>query len=450
VNNNPALFEVMPPTSYGYVIFYIKGVTVQDSTIFVSNDDKQKNITMDNSFRYDHTNITDQNKDMLKVEVLTDGVSEPVMLAAGNYTAHLRQGNGDQPETQKFVIGGGATERVVFLGAAIPTVHILTCKNFTVIDTPGTVIHHDEVNHTVHHDASYETVIDVPAHTEYRYWISSTPAHTEYQHRDWIVDVPGKAAWTESRPTPFPGSHYVMDSPAVPEVGHYELYHAEIPAVPAVPEYYTVVDVLWGHGNCEEYNGNGHYDFKVGNQKYRFDNSFWADDFYTFHPAVPAVPAVPAWTESHPTYFPGSHYVMDHAAIPEKGHYELFHPAVATTYKWSSWSAWSDTPDTATPTHQVNTRFVPEDMGNGHYSEWSSTPGGSCAPSPLLSVVIIREPCETREVPATYKQVLITEPYDEIVVDTPAWDEHINAVTHEITVCSYGTPEAPIQHQHPE
>ena len=86
--------------SPGFVIFYERGVSVQDHNIIVTNDiDPSVNET---------------------ITINPDGNSGLMQFAAGNYTAYLKQGNGDQPETKHFKAGGGITTGVAFLGAAIP------------------------------------------------------------------------------------------------------------------------------------------------------------------------------------------------------------------------------------------------------------------------------------------------------------------------------------------
>jgi hypothetical protein len=44
------------------------------------------------------------------------------MMGAGDYTAYLQNGNGNQLEVQKFKIGGGGTTYVNFIGAAVSVV----------------------------------------------------------------------------------------------------------------------------------------------------------------------------------------------------------------------------------------------------------------------------------------------------------------------------------------
>ena len=94
-----------PVSSDGSVIFYIRGVTVQDPYIFVT----PYNTPMNFSYLPDHSeswyDLTDRNPDMLIVKTLPDGVSGPIHLGDGEYSAYMRQGNADQSETQKFVIG---------------------------------------------------------------------------------------------------------------------------------------------------------------------------------------------------------------------------------------------------------------------------------------------------------------------------------------------------------
>lgn len=153
----------------GYAIFYARGGSVQDTLVLVAND--ADNLTIDNRWNPDHTNITGQNPAFRQVSILPDGRSDLIKFPDGSYTAYLRQGNGDQPEEQHFVIGGGWTERINFLGAAIPT-NLVECRVCENVSVPGEVvtktIYHPEVNHTFYHPAGWELVmvVDKPAWVE--------------------------------------------------------------------------------------------------------------------------------------------------------------------------------------------------------------------------------------------------------------------------------------------
>lgn len=419
VNNNPAIYEVLPSNAYGYVVFYIRGVTVQDNVIFISSDDRQKDIVMDNTFRSDRTNITGQNKEMLKVETLPNGVSEPFMLAAGNYTAHLRQGNGDQPETQKFVIGGGATERVVFLGAAVPTVHKLTCMNFTVLDVPGAIIHHDEVNHTVHHEAVTREVIvvDVPAWDEFVY-------HDEVNHTVHHGEI----------------SHVVYHD----EVNH-TVYHEAVTHT----VYHEAVTHTVYH---DEVNHTVHHN-EVSHIEYRFPtNYFHIHDWKWFWEG---------WKVK----------CTNHAEHGEGWHFET--PACNGPSTWSPWQL-------SNPhEHDQETRTVVDSpawdeiiVDTPAYEELVvDTPAWEevVIDTPAYEELVVDTPAykETIIDVAGWDEIIVDSPawvetihhpaethteietlvpaYDEIVVDSPAWDEPIDPVTHEVTVCDrYGSPAAPV------
>lgn len=150
----------------GSAVFMIRGVTVQDNTIYISQDGTPANL----SYLPDHTeDARALNPGYAFAYTLPDGWSEPLPLPAGEYTAYLRQGNSDQPEEQRFVVGEGIT-RVVFLGAAYASGDegCCACHNVTVIDVPGQIIHHQEINHTIMHPAGTEVVVvvDVPAWEE--------------------------------------------------------------------------------------------------------------------------------------------------------------------------------------------------------------------------------------------------------------------------------------------
>lgn len=121
VDYNPTL-GAAPVGAGGWVVFGLRaGGSAQDLNVYVINDN-QKNVTFDASYNPDKSDIVGQNKNFLLVKILPDGVSEQEQLAAGSYTAYLRNGNGGQVEVQHFKIGGGAMETVLFLGHAVGNV----------------------------------------------------------------------------------------------------------------------------------------------------------------------------------------------------------------------------------------------------------------------------------------------------------------------------------------
>jgi hypothetical protein len=283
-NNNPAIRDVLPPASYGYAIFSARGVNIQDPWIYIDRDPSNKTANL--TFNYDQTMTENQNPGMMLIKLMPNGVSEPILLQAGCWNAYMRRGNADQPEKQRFCTGTGATERVVFLGAAIPTSHKMICEVFTVIDVPGYLIHHDEVNHTVHHEATTKVVVDVPSHTEYR-----------------------------------------------------QIFH-----------------------NC-----------------YR---------------------------------------ILDHK-------------------KWEPWMVKCNNPSHSHSWHLVNSGCT---ECTTTYGEWLDT--NPCSHHRDSTITVCK--FEPRNVDATYKTVVDKEPWDEIVVDPPAYDEQVDAITHEETVCNkYGKPIPP-------
>lgn len=166
----------------GYVIVHALGVTVQDPYVYISNDDK---IFANLSWLPDHSeaygDLLLDNPGMLLIKLKPDGYSETLHMAAGNYTAYMRQGNADQPETRTFLLANGWTEHVVFQGAAYASGDegCCACHNVTVVDVPGRVIHHPEINHTIMHPAGIEviTIIDEPAWVEIKHHDDVT--HTE-------------------------------------------------------------------------------------------------------------------------------------------------------------------------------------------------------------------------------------------------------------------------------
>ena len=217
LQNNVQLYQ-------GYVIFrpHASG-SLMDPLVFISNDATPDLKPFDTSFNMDGSGAeTSLNQSQyLMVKINGDGQSDPIPLAFGNYTWHVRFGNGNQPESGKFSITDRSTIYVSYLGSARPsigfvepTINILRAQ-YGMITQNCQQVFVPAVTHIVHH-----------------------------------------------------------------------------PAIPAQQAYYTVAYVgNHNGGNCEEYNGNGQYDFKVGNQKYRFDSH--GDDLYTS-----ATQGTPAWDET--------------------------------------------------------------------------------------------------------------------------------------------------------
>ena len=202
VDHNPK-YAVLPMDSYGNVEFFVRACgSAQDLTVWVKNNN-EKNLTFDPTWRPDGSNILDQNKGFLQIEVNPDCLSSPLQFSSGEYTAYIQHGNGDQMEERKFKVGGGGTERVSFLGAAVTTAknhcdHIYKilkatygngeCYIITVIDEKPWIeeVYHPEVNHTV-------VVIDrpgLPAWDEevYHPETNHTVRHDEVTERVFVED----------------------------------------------------------------------------------------------------------------------------------------------------------------------------------------------------------------------------------------------------------------------
>lgn len=99
------LDEVPHANQYGQVIFIIRaGGGAEDLKVFVRNEADKSTQKFDTRFNPDGSRVYGQNEGWLEVDVLKDGRSEPVLLAAGNFTAALRDSNGRQPEIQHFEV----------------------------------------------------------------------------------------------------------------------------------------------------------------------------------------------------------------------------------------------------------------------------------------------------------------------------------------------------------
>ena len=62
-------------------------------------------------------------------------------------------------------------------------------------------------------------------------------------------------------------------------------------------------------------------------------------------------------------------------------------------------TGWSDVQPSESQGRIIESRFVPEDMVDGHYSEWSDTPQGYCA---QVSVSMV--PVNSHARPASFKR----------------------------------------------
>lgn len=115
---NPAN-DVPDMSTYGYAQYYINaGGSAQDLTVYLQN--VKQNLTFDSRWNPDRNDIEGQNGEWTKIQILPDGKSEKVLLSAGEtFEACLRNGNGNQPECKRFIVGGADTTAVVFQGAAV-------------------------------------------------------------------------------------------------------------------------------------------------------------------------------------------------------------------------------------------------------------------------------------------------------------------------------------------
>jgi hypothetical protein len=177
----------------------------------------------------------------------------------GVYRITLLDGNGAQPEYAIVEATEGQKADVVFQGHGVSMgdENTVCLPKYTIIDAEycGTTV--PAVTHVVHHPAveghvAYYTVEEAT-------WITEV-SHTEYRYKQY-----GQwSQWNINKPSNW---NSISNNNK---------------------ETKTVIDSQ-GHwnGNCDEVYGYGHYDFKVGNQKYEFETN--GDDFYTFHAAVTPV-----------------------------------------------------------------------------------------------------------------------------------------------------------------
>ena len=219
-----------------------------------------------------------------------DGKKDTIQLGAdgkydtrivpGTFALTLVDGNGGAPEYMLVTIVAGHASRVHFIGhastpasaeAAAKTLTITKAVYGTIVTIPGTdpvyeIIHHGEVNHTIHHDAGYETVyIGEVNHTIYHDAVYTTVHHDavyETIHHDAVYTT---------------------------------VHHDAIPAVPATPAWDEHFGDFAKHGNHYDYvgTGNGDYVFVWGG----YGGSYYQYIAPVHHAAVPGTPATPAWDE---------------------------------------------------------------------------------------------------------------------------------------------------------
>jgi hypothetical protein len=232
------------------------------------------------------------------------------------------------------------------------------------------VTHHEfisEVNHTVHHDAVYETVIDVPGHM-------------------FIYDFTGYAK----------------------EVHHLGFFEHG---------FYI------GEQAYKIYNGNGDPQEKGFTLRYLKSNckylcgyeydceyslvldNYWVPDTYKQILVTPAYDEIVVDEAAH------YHTITDSEAYDEivvdiAAHCDQEIDVAGHQGEFSDWC--NDQPE-AKDGRIIETRNVPDDMVNGHYSNWSDTPEGSCVKRSDFSIACENEPCQTREIPAVTHDETVCE-----------------------------------------
>ena len=297
--------------------------------------------------------------DYPKTMLLNEGGQFDVFFHPGSYALKLNDGNGGQPEYALATLYQGGKTSVIFIGHAVSfdngEAQCVPDETFTIVSAKYGAMGED-----------CKDVIDVPAHTEYAYWITGTPAHTEYSFRDWLPAGMMEVCYPEVNHTVHHDAvtHEVF-SPEVNHTVHHDAVYETVVDVPAHTEYrigtwqeitseinahYEIVTGDIFTGWCKEVSSN--YDFTIGNKHYR-------------------------------TYKGNGN--------PQENGYPL-------KYLYTSHS----------------------DAVYGYV--YSSYIDGICPVGEFSIGCIDPYPpvCEQINIPSTYKQVLVTEAYDEIVVDAPA------------------------------
>ena len=110
-------YNYAQPTAPGFVQIHIIANPAQDNVVWVVND-LQNTVQFDKAYNPDGSDIAYQNWWHSRITIPADGVWSD-QWAAGNYTAYMQNGNGNQLETVRFRCGGGDTTYVTFIGSAI-------------------------------------------------------------------------------------------------------------------------------------------------------------------------------------------------------------------------------------------------------------------------------------------------------------------------------------------
>lgn len=342
--------------------------------------------------------------DYPKTMKLNEGGQFDVFFSPGSYALKLNDGNGGQPEYALVTLYQGGRTDVVFIGHAVSFDHgkkqCVPDKTFTIVSAKYGAL-----------GQSCEDVSDNNAHTEYAYWITGTPAHTEYRYRDYIPDTFKEVCY--------------------PEINHkeyqIETYQIVVPAVPATPATGVKVDKEWykvdgdwvydyplGHVHANKVSGTpiAPNRFQYNGHTYQITGSKW-DDAFIVTPGTSEVPAEYGWVVTTP--FTDGTCPSKVACLPEEPTTRCTERTVIDKEAYceqiidvpghmGDWSVWSDEIPDKVEGREVETQFIPDDMTNGEYSEWSDTPEGSCIPQDASVVACIREEheaCITRDVPST-------------------------------------------------
>lgn len=277
--------------TYGFVTFTERcGGACQDNLIFVKN--KKDNLTFDAFWYPDKTEIPDQNKGWLKVEVMKNGESIQQEFATGEYTACLRHSNGDQPECHDFSAGNAEFTRVSFLGSAIS--QKLAKGDPVAADVEAELGRGDvevkwiklvKTGEHLYTPPCY--VVNHPArtHNEYKYQVSAAQPQEE---SGWVTHVP-------------PG-RTVIETRVVTDVAAWDEY---VPAVTHVVHHDAIThqDYQAGHVHAREVGGSSAHDFHYNGHKYQITgNSHDAAFMVTGDSGTPAslvtIIDTPAWDET--------------------------------------------------------------------------------------------------------------------------------------------------------
>jgi len=146
----------------GTIEFIIGSGTGQESIVYLK--ESANPVSFESTYNHDLTIIEDQNIGWRQVEVQPDGISFPVDINTGDYTACLQNGMAGKQECQDFSIADEQHQRIFFIGHVIGADHapeITPIPEPTLVPSPTPLpipvpCHNKRVWHPGHWETRYD------------------------------------------------------------------------------------------------------------------------------------------------------------------------------------------------------------------------------------------------------------------------------------------------------